>query len=953
MNAVDPILQYVAWFIALIELIVGLYILALNVWHTANRHVSGLLLAIGGNTLALGMLAAAADVDQARSATIILSAIAPAVAPLLLIVAVALLRPQWMSGWRHWLWSPLYALAILPIFLTAIDATSGTTLLYTGLAEDYPGGVVAMFGPSGYVNGAFALLPRIATNLPIPILLIGLVWVLFSKQSSTLQRRLALVLLIVVLVGAVGQFVLLEPLGQGMTSLSTSTVFALAYGYVGFRQMVSERRLQRGSLRVRLVLLALAIALPVLLTVAFLGNKLASDALSGATDRQLGLINDGLKNSVQTWLTLNIQTVQELVTLPDIVSMDAARQKPVLQAVNAAHPQTYLVMTMDTSGMNVARNDDEALRDYSDRVYFTGAMAGRVTLQTLIARTTGNPALVIGAPILDSSGQIIGVGAIASELGDVSMQASVGKVGETGETYVVDEANQIVAHSNPAVVTQPKLVDAAGFSPVVYLRQKGTGYLTFADEQGIRWRAFVDRLENDWGIVVQQQETELQGALQTFANALITAIFLGALMMAVFLGFAMRQAFQPVSTLTSTATAIAAGDLTREAPVESQDELGTLARVFNSMTAQLRDLIGSLEDRVTTRTADLEQRTRYLQASAEVGRAAGSILEVDQLIRQVVEVIRERFDLYYVALFTVDQVGEQAVLRAGTGEAGRARLARGFQLPLDESSMIAWCINNRQPRIAQEAEKDEVRLVSPELPDTRSEVALPLRSRGQVIGALSLQSDRPNAFDEAALTVLQVMADQVAVALDNARLFAESEVALEQSRRAYGELSRRAWVEMLRAGQVAGYRYEKQTVVPARGEWRPEMRRAAQSGRSVVESGKEAGLAVPLKVRDQVIGVVNFRRTSPDRAWTEQENALAESLAEQLGVALESARLYQDTQRRAAREQVSSQITARMRESLDMDAVLQTAVREMRQALDLAEVEIQLQPDLAGDDAEA
>jgi len=436
----------------------------------------------------------------------------------------------------------------------------------------------------------------------------------------------------------------------------------------------------------------------------------------------------------------------------------------------------------------------------------------------------------------------------------------------------------------------------------------------------------------------------VRAALQRLQGISTFTVVLGAGLMAAFVAFAMRQAFQPVSTLTETVAAITAGDLTREAAVESEDELGTLALAFNSMTAKVRDLIGSLENRVASRTADLEQRSRYLQASAEVGRASASILEVDELVQQVVEVIRERFDLYYVALFMVDERREQAVLRAGTGYAGQARLARGYELPLKaESSMIAWCIVNGRSRIAQEAERDEVRFVSPELPDTRSEVALPLRSRGQVIGAISLQSDRANAFDEAALAVLQIMADQVAVALDNARLFAESEAALEQSRQAYGELSQQAWTQLLRTGQGIGYRYTRREITSAEGDWQPEMVQAVKSGQRVVEQSEaEAVLAVPLKVRDQVLGVVNLRKTSPGKMWTEEENVLVETLTEQLGVALESARLYQDTQRRAIRERTIGEVTSRIRETLDMEEMLRTATEQICQTLGLEDLVVRL-----------
>ena len=200
------------------------------------------------------------------------------------------------------------------------------------------------------------------------------------------------------------------------------------------------------------------------------------------------------------------------------------------------------------------------------------------------------------------------------------------------------------------------------------------------------------------------------------------------------------------------------------------------------------------------RTQELEQRSSYLVAAAEVGRTAASILEADALVQQVVELIRKDFGLYYVGLFQVDDSGEWAELRAGTGEAGWTMLARGHRLHIGGDSMIGWSITNRQPRIALEAGEDAVRLATPELPETRSEAALPLQSRGRVMGALSVQHTRPGAFDEDTIVVLQTMADQVAVALDNARLFAGRQEALEAVQRAYGEVSSEAWHEMLRSG---------------------------------------------------------------------------------------------------------------------------------------------------------
>jgi len=364
----------------------------------------------------------------------------------------------------------------------------------------------------------------------------------------------------------------------------------------------------------------------------------------------------------------------------------------------------------------------------------------------------------------------------------------------------------------------------------------------------------------------------------------------------------------------------------------TRDIRGALERVRSSERAlvqsniELQNVRASLEQRVA-------DRTRYLEAAAEVSRAAASVLSAEQLIQQSVEWIRAQFGLYHVGLFLVDETGEWAVLEADTGEAGSVFLARGQRLMVEGGSPVGWSIVNAQARVVREGDVQAVHLGSPELPDARSEAVLPMRSRGRVVGALVVQSDQPDFFDSGLVAVLQTMADQVALSLDNARLFAESQEALEATRRAYGELSSRAWAELLRGRADWGYRYSE-LVSPAKGDWRPEMRQAARTGRSVQGDGAEGpSLAVPVKVRDQVVGVLGFSKGVAGEAWTAEEVALLETLAGQLGLALESARLYQDTQRVAARERLTREITDRMRRASGVEDIVQTALDELSQAL--------------------
>jgi GAF domain-containing protein len=377
----------------------------------------------------------------------------------------------------------------------------------------------------------------------------------------------------------------------------------------------------------------------------------------------------------------------------------------------------------------------------------------------------------------------------------------------------------------------------------------------------------------------------------------------------------------PIVLLTDGAEKITSGDLNYEVKLTSRDETIRLAQAFNLMTKRLRDLIGGLEQTVADRTKDVEQRSNYLQAVAEVGREAASILETKQLIRQVVEVIRSRFDLYYVGLFMGDKLGEYAVLQAGTGEAGAAMLARGHRIRVGQG-MIGWSIANKRPRIALEAGEDAVRLVTDLLPLTRSEAALPLISRGRVLGALTVQSDKPGIFTGDTIAVLQTMADQVALALDNARLFSESEEALDTLQRSFGELSRKSWAEVLRTHQTRGYRLDQQGVRPL------------QEDEPTLDTEQDKTLVkVPIRLRDVVMGYIEARKPENTGGWSQDELTLITNLVDQLSVALENARLYEDTQYRAERERVLAEITTKVRATTDVNTIMQTAILELATAL--------------------
>jgi GAF domain-containing protein len=385
-----------------------------------------------------------------------------------------------------------------------------------------------------------------------------------------------------------------------------------------------------------------------------------------------------------------------------------------------------------------------------------------------------------------------------------------------------------------------------------------------------------------------------------------------------------------------------------------------------------------LEEEVTGRTRDLVRRSAQLEAAAQVARDAAAIRDVDLLLQETVRLISTRFGFYHTGIFMLDEDKEYAVLRAASSEGGRRMLARGHRLRVGGADaggvpvgIVGYVASLGESRVALDVGEDATYFDNPDLPETHSEVALPLRARGEVIGALDVQSTEPEAFSGEDVAVLQTLADQVAVAISNARLFQRAEESLEAERRAYGEIGLQAWQQMVRRRAERGFRCDTEGVVPLGSDFsisslQPDAQRAVRAGRVFVEQdGDRPLVSVPIPIRDQVVGVLNFRKATGEstrltgestratgEAWSQEELALLQTMAEQLGQALESARLYQDTQRRAIQERLVGDVTARMRETLNMDAVLRTAAREIGETLGLQDVTIRLESDGRGASAE-
>lgn len=387
----------------------------------------------------------------------------------------------------------------------------------------------------------------------------------------------------------------------------------------------------------------------------------------------------------------------------------------------------------------------------------------------------------------------------------------------------------------------------------------------------------------------------------------------------------------PLDKLINSIERIIKGDLNHRLYLDTHDEISKLATNFNTMTGHLQETITQLEQRLAVETRELDQRTQYLTATAEIGSSATAIRTIDQFIEQVIELIKRQFNLYYVGLFLVDDTGTWAILKAGTGNAGRGLLSRGHRIQIG-TGMVGWCISQAQTRVASDISIDPIRQAIAELPETRSEASLPLRSRGRVIGAITVQSSQPAAFDDMTIRILQLMADQVAIAIDNTRLSGENQTILEASRKAFGESNIAAWEKLLQTGSVLGFKSEENGILPLIGQPdEPDMREENRNR-----------LKLPIVIRGQELGSIDAYKPENEGEWTQEEITMLKGLTDQLSVAIDNARLFSDSQSRAERERVITDITAKVRASTNLDIILQTSIQELSQALHLPKGNIML-----------
>ena len=350
---------------------------------------------------------------------------------------------------------------------------------------------------------------------------------------------------------------------------------------------------------------------------------------------------------------------------------------------------------------------------------------------------------------------------------------------------------------------------------------------------------------------------------------------------------------------------------------------------------ELRDLAATLEQRVEQRTRELtaanqntEKRANQLKIVAEIARAAIVNQDIDGVLRQLTNLIGERFGFYHVGSFLLDELRQFAVLQASNSEGGKNMLERGYRVNVGEHSVIGHVTYSGKPRIASNTGEDTVFFNNPDLPKAQSEVVLPLKIGQDIIGALDIQSTEPGAFSQEDVEIFSILADQVSVAIQNARSLEQAKYALREAEIASSQLTGQAWKGYAGIIRTKGYRYDGIKPEPL-----------IQSAKSKKD---DEAFTVPVQLRGQAIGKLKLKTSDPSRKLSEDEIAIIESTAERVALAIEGARLLDEAQKRAARETIISEISAKLGASFKLDSILRDTVEELGQTITGSTITFQL-----------
>ncbi len=636
----------------------------------------------------------------------------------------------------------------------------------------------------------------------------------------------------------------------------------------------------------------------------------------------------------------NIQTYLPKLSGSDLSTL--LRQ----QLLNPASAQFETVTLLDRNGLSlITTNISSSSFTQSDLSKSPAYLA--IQSAQLQGQNRALSISLVGVPVIELVNTITWrdgtpLGYVVAHLNNARIFFNNMRADDTASTY---QAFSFVVNAQKVLIVPPEsreqATDGAIDSPAVTQALNGQGgtLVNYTAADGIDYVGYSATIPGTPLVLVAQAPTDtIFNASIDYFRPRIFVIGSGLLVLLIVLVLLFSQMITPsLHRLRRATLALAEGRFDIPVPDAARnDEVGQLATSFVNMRDQVKVLVEDLENRIIARTRDIS-------ATQEISRYATTQRDLQMLMDRVVGLIIERFpNIYHAQIFLIDPDGLDAVLRSSTGTVGQELLSRGHRLGVGSLSVIGQVTQQGRLIIARDAAVSQVHRRNEFLPDTRAELAIPLNVGDRIIGALDVQSKIRDAFEEDQVNVLQTMADQIAIAIENARLFEESVQRFAQIEDSNRAATRRAWQEFMRDQRAheivkeAGFATEIDT---------SDLRRTAiQRGELIIgqiTNRQTIPIAVPVTLRGQTLGAVEWE--IPMHSLSEERLELAKELANRLALSLDNARLFQESQRAAERERLVNNIATKLTAQTSINDILQTAVREVGQALRAPQVSIRLQ----------
>lgn len=702
------------------------------------------------------------------------------------------------------------------------------------------------------------------------------------------------------------------------------------------------------------------IVLPVIVQNSFqaINAQNLEETLLDHGQRELETINTTLTQSQLTLETFIVTPAynQQLNRLLGANGFNVVNNRQVslsLQGLLLGSGVFQRILVLDVSGRVMADVNSAQMQpggnDASNSPAYQQATAGLLQNRdkSVSLYNPSNPTLEITQAIRDNTNQVIGYAAATLDI----QRALVNSFEEPEDAFPF-YSYLITLGQSPIVITRSdtqELADASVNARSVAIERAfrgGSGTSTYRlsgqDGDVIGYYTAVPNPANPqailFALVAEINKTTLGDPLgQLFSPERIFVMGIGFIGLLIVLVILFNQMItSPLARLQQAIRGVASGNFQEALPAaERGDEIGQVSAAFVDMRSYVRTLLDDLQGRVAARTRDI-------QATQDITRFVATQRNLQILMDQVVDLIVERFpSIYYGQIFLVDSDRLYAILRASNGEEGKILLARGHRLAVGSVSLVGQAVGQGQTMLARDTSASTIFRRNELLPETRAELTIPLRVGDQVIGALDVQSKSQNAFGEDEITILQTMADQIAFAIENARLYQESLRRLEEIERNNRRATLQTWQEY-----VYGQRQRQlssEAGVNTGSDLSELRRRAVAQGRIVMGEKTDHNtipIAVPITLRGQTLGAVEWELPSHD--MSENKLQLAQDLASRLAVSLENARLFQESQRSIERERIVNSIAAKLTPQTEISEILQTAVREVGQALRAPQVSIRL-----------